>query len=151
MKVGERLVAVAVALAIISTAVTGCSAESNAASSLATTASDAAAAAQTVSFDLRLMLDGKLTAGLNTTALSDGMMDLQKADSTLTGSQEPDAVQGLATQSLDLVRQAEDATQQAQRAVEMPHPASTLRRLSERLKQISESLSKIQKAAKAKS
>jgi hypothetical protein len=151
MEVGQRLVAVAVALAILSTAVTGCSAESSAASSLATTASDAAAAAQTVSFDLRLMLGGKLTAGLNTTALSDGMMDLQKADSTLTGSQEPAAVQGLATQSLDLVRQAEDATQQAQRAVEMPHPASTLRRLSERLKQISESLSKIQKAAKAKS
>jgi hypothetical protein len=150
MRTEARLVALAVAAAV-PLLVCGCSAESSAAASLATTASDASAAAQTVSYDLRLELDGRVTPGVSSTALGDAITQLQEADSTLTGSQEPTAVQKLATQTLTLVRRAEDATQQAQVAIDKSSKPSTLTALDKRLHQISESLSKVENKAKAHS
>ena len=131
--------------------VCGCSAESSAASSLATTASDASAAAQTASYDLQLDLSGQVTPGVSTTALGDAMRELQKEDSTLTGSQQPTAIQKLATRTLTLVRQAEDATLQAQAVLGTPSESSQLTTLKKRLHRISASLTKIENTAQAQS
>jgi hypothetical protein len=93
--------------------VSGCSSTSDA-SSIAKTASNAAAAVQTAALDLHLNSQRRTTFGVSDTALSDATKALQQADSTLTSAQTTGTVQTSANKVLALVRAAEDQLQKAQ-------------------------------------
>jgi hypothetical protein len=151
VRIGSEALTLGAAAVVLSLLLSGCSDQATAASSLATTSSNAAAAAQTASLSLRLRQSGRLIPGVSSTALGDALLNLQKADSTLTGSQEPRGVKTLSAQALALVRQAEDVTQKAQDALSSAHGSAAIGSLAERLHRISVSLSKVEKSAQAAS
>ena len=151
MRAGSEALTLGVVAVVLSVLLSGCSDQATAASSLATTSSNAAAAAQTASLSLGLANRGRLIPGVSSTALGDALLNLQKADSTLTGSQEPRGVRTLSAQALALVRQAEDVTQKAQDALASADGSSAIGSLAERLHRIALSLSKVEKSARAAS
>jgi hypothetical protein len=113
MKQLARISAVTVAVFATAVLLGGCTSTSDA-SSIAKTASKAAASAQTAAYDLRLNSQRKTTFSVSDTALSDATKALQQVDSTLTSAQTTGAVQASANKVLSLVRAAEDQLQKAQ-------------------------------------